>query len=340
VLSLVLVFGSVFSSSSFIPINSFADMPGDSTDGGDSDGGNGDNQENSGDEEDDNDIPDSKEAPATAGSLTAGGDLDNDDDNDNDSGGNRDKDNDDDNEPASKDAPQTADTVTANKPDCPKGQEYYLFSASCKPVGGSDSTNGATSAPMGCPIISEKMKPGNLLSNPGLRAHCTAEPVTITNKDGTNTTYDPDGTKSISTYVGSGDAKSLTQVDKYDADDKLISRSQFDPSTNTKVQTKEYVPGTTNLKSQTTYNPIDGKPVEKLETYPGTNELERQTVYDNTGKPQKVVEFFTDEFNDWHIKKFTIYSPDGGRVETDRIDKVETTYDKEGKVTKSVDLAK
>jgi hypothetical protein len=151
-----MIFGTVFSSSSFIPINSFADMPGDSMDRGGSDGGNGDGQESSEDEKDNNDVPDSKEAPATAGSLTAGGDSDSDGDNDKDSGGNRDNDNeDDDDEPTSKDAPQTADTVTANKPVCPKGQEYYLFSASCKPVGGSDSTNRATSAPGGPPGINQ-----------------------------------------------------------------------------------------------------------------------------------------------------------------------------------------
>jgi hypothetical protein len=147
ILSVVLIFGSV-NSSSFTPQNNAfaADMPGGSMDGGDSGSGGDSNQGgDSGGGEDDNDddgsdgMADSKEAPQTTGALTAGGDSDNGGDNDNDSGGNQDSDNDnDDDEPTSKDAPQTADTITANKPDCPAGQEYYLFSASCKPVGGAE----------------------------------------------------------------------------------------------------------------------------------------------------------------------------------------------------------
>jgi hypothetical protein len=189
---------------------------------------------------------------------------------------------------------------------------------------------------MGCPIIPEKLRVGNLLSDPKLRAHCTAQPVTITNSDGTDTTFDPDGTKSILTYDGTGDAKSLSQVEKYDADNKLVSRSKFDPSTGTKVQTIEYEPGTNRATSVTNYNPIDGKPIEK-------REAERQIIYDNTGKPQKILEFYTVSYGydkRQEVKKSTIYTPDGGRVETDNINGVETTYDKDGKVTKSVDLAK
>jgi hypothetical protein len=117
--------------------------------GEDSGGGNGGD---SGDGEQDNkgdDMP--KDAPLTTGALTGGGDRDNDEES---SGGNRDSENDkDDDEPTSKDAPQTADTITANKPDCPKGQEYYLFSASCKPVGGSESpgnTGPANPTPTSC----------------------------------------------------------------------------------------------------------------------------------------------------------------------------------------------
>jgi hypothetical protein len=148
-----MIFGAVSSSS--IPINAFAaDMPGDSMDEGGSGGEGDDNQGgNSGGE--DNDIPDSKEAPATAGALTAGGDSDDDDNNDNDSGGNRENDNDnnDDNEPTSEDAPATTGALTADKPECPAGQEYYLFSTSCKPVGGSDSTGGASSATNSCPPV-------------------------------------------------------------------------------------------------------------------------------------------------------------------------------------------
>jgi hypothetical protein len=144
-----MVFGTVFSSSSFIPIISFADMPGDSMDGRGSDGGNGDDQENSGDE-DDNDIPDSKEAPATAGSLTAGGDSDSDDDNDNDSGGNQDNDNDNDaNEPTSKDAPVTTDTATTKK--CSEGQEYTLFSGCIEAAEDPGNTGVSTSTPTTCP---------------------------------------------------------------------------------------------------------------------------------------------------------------------------------------------
>jgi hypothetical protein len=143
----------VFFSSSFAPPNNAfaADMPGGSMDGGDS--GGGDNQGgDSGDGDKDNKGDDSsdgmpKDAPLTSGALTAGGDSDNDDDND-DSEGDEDNDNDNDNEPTSKDSPQTADTITANKPECPAGQEYYLFSASCKPVGAG---NSATSAANVCP---------------------------------------------------------------------------------------------------------------------------------------------------------------------------------------------
>jgi hypothetical protein len=304
--------------------------------GGDNGGGDNNQGGDSGDGEDNNDDDSSdgmpKDAPATTDALTAGGDADNDDD----SGDNRDNDDDDnnDNDPTIEDAPATTDAITEKK--CPKGQEVTLFSASCQLVGESDSTKSAPSTTMGCPIIPEKLKAGNLLSDPGLRARCTAQPVTITSSDGTDTTYDPDGTKSVLTYDGTGDAKGLSQVEKYDADNNLVSRSKFDPSTNTKVQTIEYEPGTTRVTSITKYNPIDGKPVEK-------REAERQIIYGDTGKPQKILEFYTVSYGydkRQEVKKSTIYAPDGGRVETDNINGVETTYDKEGKVTKTVDLAK
>jgi hypothetical protein len=344
VLSLVLVFGPVFSSSSSFPLPNIAfaadmdDMGGDSS-GGDSSGGDSSQGGDSGDGEDSNDNDSSdgmpKDAPQTTGALTAGGDSDNDDD-DNESGGrDNDEENNNDNEPTSEDSPVTTDALTAQKKDCPKGQEVTLFSTSCKIVGESDSAEGAISTSMGCPIIPEKMRAGNLLSDPGLRAHCTGEQVIVPNRDGTDATYDPDGTKSILTYVGSGDAKSLSQADKYDADNRLTSRSKFDPSTDTKVQTIEYEPGTTRATSLTTYNPINGKPVEKIEAHPGTSVLARQTSYDpNTGKPRIVMDFFNG-YNIPYLKKSTIYTPDGGRIERDLIENLETTYDKEGKVTNS-----
>jgi hypothetical protein len=128
-----MIFGGIFSASSFSPINAFAaDMPGDSMGGGDSGGEGDNNQGGNSEDEEDNDIPDSKEAPVTAGSLTAGGDSDSDSDNDNDSGGNRENDNDD-NEPTSEDAPKTTEAVTAKKSGCPPGQEVALFSTSCVP---------------------------------------------------------------------------------------------------------------------------------------------------------------------------------------------------------------
>ena len=302
---------------------------GDSGDNSNQDGDSGDGEhDNMGD--DSSDMP--KDAPITSGTLSAGGDSDNDDN----SGGNGNNDNNNnvDSEPIIEDAPTTTDALTDKK--CPKGQEVTLFSASCQLVGEPDSTKSAPISPMGCPVVPEKLKAGNLLSDPSLRAQCTAQPVTITNSDGTDTTFDPDGTKSILTYDGTGDTKSLSQVEKYDTNNNLASRSKIDPSTGTKVQTIEYEPGTTRVTSVTNYNPINGKPVEK-------NEAERQTIYDNTGKPQKILEFHTVWYGVDHrqeVKKSTIYSPDGGRVETDNINGVETTYDKEGKVTKTVDLTK
>ena len=149
-LSLVLVFGSFFSSSSFtLSNNAFADdMMGDSMGGGGSDnGGSGGDTDQVGDsgvggdggdknnDDDSNDMP--KDAPLTTDALTAGGDSDNDDD----SGGSRDDDdNDDDNddesdndsEPIPKDAPATNNALTAKKLECPEGQEDVLFSTSCR----------------------------------------------------------------------------------------------------------------------------------------------------------------------------------------------------------------
>ena len=130
VLLFVLVFDSVFSPSSFPhPNNVFADdMMGDSngggSDSGDSGGGDsGDGGENDNDDGS-NDMP--KDSPLTTDALTAGG-SDNDDNDD----GNDDDIN---NGPTTEDAPQTADTVTTNKPKCQKGQEYYLFSSGCQPT--------------------------------------------------------------------------------------------------------------------------------------------------------------------------------------------------------------
>jgi hypothetical protein len=99
---------------------------GDSNQGGDSGDGDGDDNDDDGSDS----MP--KDAPLTTGTLTAGGDSDDDDDDD--SGGNRgdDNDNDNDNKPTSKDSPQPTNTISANKPECPKGQEYRLFSAKCE----------------------------------------------------------------------------------------------------------------------------------------------------------------------------------------------------------------
>jgi hypothetical protein len=129
VLLFVLVFDSVFTSSSFShPNNVFADdmMGGSNGGGGDSgsdsgDSGGGDNNNDDGS----NDMP--KEAPLTTDALTAGGGSGNDDD-----GGNNYDDNN--NQPASEDTPQTANTVTTNKPKCSPGQENYLFSSGCQPT--------------------------------------------------------------------------------------------------------------------------------------------------------------------------------------------------------------
>ena len=129
VLLFILVFNLVFSPSSFPhPNNVFADdMMGDSNGGGSDSGdsGGGDSGDGGENENDDgsNDMP--KDSPPTTDALTAGG-SDNDDDDGNDDDIN--------NGPTTEDAPQTADTVTTNKPECQKGQEYYLFSSGCQPT--------------------------------------------------------------------------------------------------------------------------------------------------------------------------------------------------------------
>lgn len=112
-----------------------------------------------------NNMPPPEDAPATTDALTAGGGSDNDDDeddNDDNSGGSQDDDNDNDkdkdndngknDEPIPKDAPATSDALTAKKLECPPGQEVTLFSTTCEPAGGgSDSTQGTTSAATVCP---------------------------------------------------------------------------------------------------------------------------------------------------------------------------------------------
>jgi hypothetical protein len=132
-LSLILVFGTVFSSSRSV----FAvDMGGTM------------------------DMPPPEDAPATTDALTAGGGSDNDDDdddndddsrgsgdNDDDNDNDKDKDIDKDNEPASKDAPVTTDTLTAKKIECPPGQEVTLFSTTCEPAGADSATSAATVCP-------------------------------------------------------------------------------------------------------------------------------------------------------------------------------------------------
>jgi hypothetical protein len=144
-LSLVLIFGTVFSSSRSVFSD---DMMGGTMDDGGNDGFS---------------MPPPEDAPLTTDTLTSGGDSDNDndddDENDDDSGGSRDnndddddndedKDSDKDDEPTSTDISQTTDIITANGPDvCPVGQEYYLFSMSCAPVSTDITTSPATLCP-------------------------------------------------------------------------------------------------------------------------------------------------------------------------------------------------
>jgi hypothetical protein len=159
VLSLVLVFGPVFSPSSFTPPNNaFAadmdDMGGDSSGGDNNQGGDSGDGEDNNDDDSSDGMP--KDAPQTTGALTAGGDSDNDDDDDNESGGrDNDEENNNDNEPTSEDAPVTTDTVTTQKKECPKGQEVALFSTSCEPIDGAKNpgnTGDATTAATSCPV--------------------------------------------------------------------------------------------------------------------------------------------------------------------------------------------
>jgi hypothetical protein len=76
-----------------------------------------------GSDEDDEDQGDNdQDATVTQDTITAGGGSEDDDDEDN-SGQNNNDNND--NEPA---------TEIKDTPNCPSGQEHYLFSASCQPI--------------------------------------------------------------------------------------------------------------------------------------------------------------------------------------------------------------
>jgi hypothetical protein len=153
-ISLIMVLGTVFSFSPFtLPNNAFADDMMGGTMGGDN--GGGDNEGNN--------MPPPEDAPATTDALTAGGGSHNgndDDDNDDGSGGSRndddnddDTDDDDDSEPIPKDAPATTDALTAKKVECPPDQEVTLFSTTCKPAGGVESTESSTSATSAATVI-------------------------------------------------------------------------------------------------------------------------------------------------------------------------------------------
>ena len=368
-LLLVLVFGTVFSSSHGV----FAVDMGDTMDGGGDDGNN---------------MPPPEDAPATTDTLTTGGGSDNDeddDDNDDDSGGSgddkndndKDKDNDKDNEPTSEDAPVTTDALTAKKIECPAGQEYYLFSMSCAPVGPDGTTSPATVCPTTYNIpdklsvanavweftnnheikpqqhdtqqtllhrVATPERPGATL-DPRIAAICTGQPISITNADGTTAHHQPDGTKFI--------AKSDGSVDKYNADNKLTSTDKLDPDGNN-VQSIEFLPGTGKRTSETTFNPVDGRPVTKVEYNPGSGKPTRATEYyigstqphrvgvtdPNSGLPF-VTEYHPDgkkhfvySYQMIQGKEFPMsieYTPDGGRIEKDGYNDLLTTYDKGGK---------
>ena len=90
---------------------------------------------------DGNNMPPPEDAPATTDALIAGGGSDtddDDDDNDDDSGDTRDDgdngdDTDNDSDTIPKDAPETTNSLTAKKVECPRGQEVTLFSTTCGP---------------------------------------------------------------------------------------------------------------------------------------------------------------------------------------------------------------
>ena len=265
-LSLVMVFGTVFSSSGV-----FADDMGGTMDDG-------------------NNMPPPEDAPATKDALTAGGGSDNDDDDDKDNvhdsgeSGDDGNDNDKDNEPRSEDALVTTDSLTAKKIECPPGQEYYLFSTSCESAGaGSDSTQGSTRAATACPpasstptsynmpdqlsitnaiwefnnndgydikrdqlntqetLLYQAATPINppvtakdLQSNPGLRAICTGKPVTVTKPDGSNDIYSPDGTR---TNIFVDKKGGYSRVTEYTVKGVTMTLTFTDPKTGEPIHT-------------------------------------------------------------------------------------------------------
>jgi hypothetical protein len=159
-LSLVLVFGSVNSSSFTLPKTAFASDDADHTTG---DSGGGDNSNHgddnqggdTGDQDDDHSdgshgMPPPEDAPAPTDTITAGGGGSDDDDGSDDDNNDNDNDNDNDNPQIPKDAPPTSDALTAKKLECPPGQEVTLFSTTCEPAG-QDGTQSSTSAATVCP---------------------------------------------------------------------------------------------------------------------------------------------------------------------------------------------
>jgi hypothetical protein len=173
--------------------------------------------------------------------------------------------------------------------------------------------------------VATPIKPGVKL-DPGLAAVCTGEPVVENNPDGTVTTHDPDGTKSIASFSEG----SVTKVNKIDADGNLISSTQHDPDTGIKLKITEYGNG---LITITTNNPVDGKPVVKDEIDAVTREGTRSTGYHPiTSQP-----LYIHEYGLVGPLKTTIYTNDGGRIEvvpTSGVETKETTYDKNGNIVK------
>jgi hypothetical protein len=177
-LTLVLVFGSVFSSSRGV----FADDMGGTMDGGGNDG---------------NSMPPPEDAPATTDALTAGGGSDNDDDdegNDDDSGGSQDNDDDNDNDndkgndndkdnaQIPNDAPTTTNALTAKRIECPPGQEVTLFSTTCKPavappIPGEECPKGQMKVEGNCvPISLPKSNSGCLEGQMKVEGNCVQMP--------------------------------------------------------------------------------------------------------------------------------------------------------------------
>jgi hypothetical protein len=111
------------------------------------------------------------------------------------------------------------------------------------------------------------------------------------------------------------------------------SETTFNPADGRPAQTTEYSPMGTRT-SETTFNPVDGKPVKKNEYRPGTSILTGATVYyPGTDKPRLVEVYGPTKTDDTILYKSTEYLVDGGRVERNNQNGVETFYDPSGKVS-------